>query len=1315
MKHFFFPNKLESNCITLNDIFTNCINKKDSTEDERLKGIYDVVDMIYDKRLEKKDTELGELLKAEKEGIYEFLSDYKENAEINSPRISALKTLWNCVEDWYRNFNSQNGCKDTTLILYHLVRGNICIRISEIYYEDYDLEQSDIWGGRAIEILWHGKNLADNYRDNSLRENSPNLEEPDLYLRIIKLNLAKYYRNYAGKNRRSDFDAALDEFEHIKKRVEEEITKAHPKYTRQYMLIWMDAIFNIARIHREKYQLEIASKETLYIFYQLKKIMQENETSYEDFSKLIDATNKLAEKEPEDGDFLSVPPTGEDFLYLYNDSFDKDNNLNPYDVARYFLLVLLDLSQIRRYLHSVENYSKALFTSIIADQWSKKMDRNSENNIDALNIISSSLRKLIKFENEKDKINKLLQEITITIDAEPQSLYINNKIVPLQSLVKKLYEYAEDGHLKSKIEVIKWYCLYQQYPKLLECIKSEKNEDELIQKLLKSGGNDDNQKNGQNTNQDSKQNLQLRFLQGLVHLRKKEYKKAIDILEDLIDPKNKVTQYIRLGTIGLKTRYTLANCYMSLAQYEKAEVILKLLHDTLEAARKSREGQKGGEDAAKEPRVEIDLAYCYMQRGAYKRAFAIYKELFRKGGTDDFDFDFKKVKRERRIMGLNNFAACSIFSINEESDIMDIDEELDRIIEKPDDTDEKTKRAFEELKSIMYKIETARKIFNYLDTSSDAERDDPETNLLKGYYTLCVGIEPQQSEITLEQVKICRFITMQKYADNRNDAIIKAHKYFENACRFETGFTERYVLQREGMTKDAARCRNEVERVSAYIINLIKLHNLEMKGVDIHKGLFRQDNIGENSPKRNIQRLILGFPKNYDISLKAAIALAEWLLTYEKKYQDDKLTDQMFRSFSYVTIYKERGARVFNHLQDNEKFRFFTAVQRGRFLALLLAMYKPIKAIKEECCFNLKDKESTPHLVHYTSIGSLKNIFADENSSAPQFRINNCGYMNDVFEGKTLLNCIKLIALDNQHNDPHADPLNPSPDGTQKEAEFIEFIRKYFPQIDRLHEDMLPSGSDVYIGSMSVKEDSFPLWSIYAEKERGCNIEFGDGFFSINGTPYYPKALRDYLLSQYTDQDYPLYIVQYIESKFINKFSKYVESNKLEEVDFEIEDAVGHIQDCKTRAIKYEHLFRLLQQIYNRWKELDECLPDTQSEEEVINASKKVIRAFAADRINEIRFLFKDADYEFEGEVRIVYTDYADKPISNTSTEQKVPRVYVDMKREIKEVSVRLGSRIEDATVDKYVTWLKHTKPVKKVDLSKRNRYTHQAKANDLI
>ncbi len=401
---------------------------------------------------------------------------------------------------------------------------------------------------------------------------------------------------------------------------------------------------------------------------------------------------------------------------------------------------------------------------------------------------------------------------------------------------------------------------------------------------------------------------------------------------------------------------------------------------------------------------------------------------------------------------------------------------------------------------------------------------------------------------------------------------------------------------------------------------------------------------------------------------------------------------------------------MFNTLRNNGKFRFFNAAQRGKFCALLLAMYKPIKALKEDCCFNIKDAERTKHLVHYTSMGTLKKILTGEpgkdtkdpglremginggakEEKGPRFRINNCGYMNDVFEGKVFL---KIISFISKQREPRQAPLQ------------SRFVEKYFPQINRSHKDLLPSGSNVYIGSLSVKTDSFPMWNGYSEKESGCNIEFGKGYFDIKGISYLPKALRDYTLSKYTDRDYPLYIVQYIGSQFKTIFKEYNKNKIYRDDNFETLHTHGHLQSCGTEAIRYRDLFQILEKIDRRWKELDAYLEDKQFEN-AVGESKDVIRAFAADRINEIRFLFKDADYEYEGEVRVIYTDSAEHCIAKNDIEPEIPRVYVDIDRDLEDLTIRLASRIEEATVDKYVTWLKHTRRVKKVGLAKQNRYT---------
>lgn len=1332
MKHFFFPYQfpyekqdykgsvlefLIEKYIGLERIdgVRTAVWNKDITSDETLKAYYDMADIIHDKRFEQEDQELKEILGVNSAPA---LKDGKP-ANKKQQRISALKRLLGYIEEQYKKFE-EGGGKQTEKrsgsaerqeeektgrgmrrVLYHLVRGNFCLRISQCYYEDFDLSDSEVWTNRAIEIFWHGKNLATVLRDEAIAAKDREKErQADLYLRLIKLNLAKHYRDYARQNRRSDFDAALDEFKQVTRRVEEECKNCDSReQKRQYAIIWMDAVINIAKIQRRKYQVNAAEHELREIY------------SYME-SRLAGAdcgggrsNNAFAELRKKAANILNGNWKEENTAVRQKAEaqfFEKYDDLELYDQRRYFLLVLLELARICRDRHFKENYLNAIALAVTADQWSCEMDKREGyipgHNIDAFITISSSLRKYIKFEvsakYDDEPLNGIVHigKMEYEIKLRRSGRETEKNLAGLSDFIEKLQEFAQNGNLKAKAEVIKWHCMYLERPGLLGAIKSKVGDYESIKKS--------------NYMEEEASNIQLCFLEGLVLMRSGKYEEAIKIFHDLLDRNQKEMQYIRLGTIGLKARYLLANCYMSRAEFFKAEKILKHLRDTLAFAKKGRKMQRvnGSTDADVDARIEIDLGYCYMQRGAYEEAIRIYEDLFVRQETTDVNrlFALPQIKEQRQIMGLNNYAACCIFTVNNAKN----------------------------------RIETAREIFLFMETFFGGKEvagytaryeTDPETNLLKGYYTLCMGIEPDGNPVTDEQLELCRHITKPEYSDCRDRALLLAYPYFRKACRFEDAFAAQYDLLDEEDKGNKAQYRNEVERISAYVICLTKLYRLYQSNYAYMEKLSRKQNgagAAENeevqlsngmkmtrrqwgyleTSRQNLERFLLHFPTNYKISLKAAIALAEWLLEYKNEENNsgkENLEKQMYRSFCYVTIYEERGAQAFNNLKNNRNFRFFNAVQRGKFYALLLAMYKPIKTVKEECCFNMKDKENTPHLVHYTSLETLKKILAEKPENLG-FRINNCGYMNDVFEGNIFLRHIGQIA----------DKGNCRENG--EVSGYVPFVEKYFPQINRSDEDMLPSGSNVYIGSLSVKEDSFPMWSGYADNESGCNIEFGEGFFDINGIPYYPRALRDYMLSKYTDKDYPLYIVQYINAEFEKEYAKYDGSGKGKkgvsaEENFETFDVRGYRQHCGTEAICYSDLFRLFRQIALRWKQLDGYLENV-SGDNGAGDSIKVIRAFAADRINEIRFLFKNVDYEYEGEVRVVYTDSEnedkDKSAALIDSGIRVPRVYVNLKRELENLTIRLGSRIEDATVDKYVTWLKHTKKVQKVRLARQNRYT---------
>ena len=1118
MKHFFFPyNKNPEQNDKLNfliDSYIFSIPDQDGEENkkinETLKAYCDVTDTIFDKRFDY-DNQLIEIIKKYNKSKNDATADENENVPASKEKYSrheVLEMLWGDVEKHYKTFTTYSNeilyrknndiehenkqyATLITLALYHLVRGNLCQRISLCFYENFDLDASDSWADKGIEIFWHGKNLMALLRDTAASEEKR--IQADLYLRLFKLNLAKYYRNYARKNRRSDFDAALDEFKQVRRRVEEEYGHvSNSEQKRQYALIWMDAIINIVKIHRRKYQTNVSEQEMLFLYSCLKNRLQEAESQQSreglpqttpSISELLVKADKIVffkNKYPNMAD-NKFPEQDKDLTGLKKESFEKYDDLESYDRLRYFLLVLLELTRIWRDLHSIDNYYKAIVLASIANQWSNMLDqigymRTLGHNIDALITISSSFRKYIKFQNT---FNIKETELVEIMDERGENKYIlelqehetqTYTATSLLDLITELADFADKGHLKSKAEVIKWHCLYQQEPQLLKTIES---------------------KVGEYSYEKEKSNCQLRFLQGLASLRSEKYEEAIEIFTELLVKNEKEMRYIRLGTLGLKVKYLLANCYMARAEFSKAEKILKELHDTLAVARESRKNQaaigevdtksapqteagrniqqvKESTDAEPDARIEIDLGYCYMLRGDYEEGMKIYRKLYGDGGSSVHpSFGLENVKQLRRIMGLNNYASCCIFSIN------DINEEM---LSEKSLSEEQIKEKDRINNGNKEKIEIARRIFVYMDEYFFRQNDErksvwyelnPETNLLKGYYTLYTGIAPRQSELTDEQFNICQGISKPGTLDFQNQALLNAFGYFRKACKFEEAFSSRYDLLDEHGKGNKARYRNEVERISVYIISLIKLQKLylvnqaHINELVVKKSKEQQavsefsiDGLTITEQQLNylatsthaLERFVLSLPANYKISLKAAIALAEWLLDSDESIigkadaEAKNLQNQLYRSFSYVTIYEERGAGVFNTLKGNSNFRFFNAAQRGRFWALLLAMYKPIKMLKEDCCFNTKDKKRNPTLVHYTSMETLKKMLTEEpqdgvwdaiqkkypnirdciqkesgrseeisKGSIPRFRINNCGYMNDVFEGKTFLKSIELV------------------------------------------------------------------------------------------------------------------------------------------------------------------------------------------------------------------------------------------------------------------------------------------------------------------
>lgn len=90
------------------------------------------------------------------------------------------------------------------------------------------------------------------------------------------------------------------------------------------------------------------------------------------------------------------------------------------------------------------------------------------------------------------------------------------------------------------------------------------------------------------------------------------------------------------------------------------------------------------------------------------------------------------------------------------------------------------------------------------------------------------------------------------------------------------------------------------------------------------------------------------------------------------------------------------------------------------------------------------------------------------------------------------------------------------------------------------------------------------------------------------------------------------------------------------------------------------------------------------------------------DRLNEIRFLFKSASYEYEEEVRMLRCS-PDPKVSQTDYSD-VPWLYINVEKKLENLTLILGSKVELQQVKELSAWAKSTGRVKHVIWSGLNR-----------
>lgn len=423
------------------------------------------------------------------------------------------------------------------------------------------------------------------------------------------------------------------------------------------------------------------------------------------------------------------------------------------------------------------------------------------------------------------------------------------------------------------------------------------------------------------------------------------------------------------------------------------------------------------------------------------------------------------------------------------------------------------------------------------------------------------------------------------------------------------------------------------------VINRLKLWELEGKP---HEGEL-SDGI-ENTILYSSQRF----------SVETVFGMARFIETRLEENRKDVKNKQLLRALARIRLEKqEEGYNAFRNFQDQEYFRKLPSEMRGKVLLRLFKLYHAILEIKRQCRLTLKDFRESPLPVHYTKIEILRMLLPKDPENPGKLRLWNTAYMNDSYEGNTFLELLKEAGEDEENKKP-------------------EIIPRYFQYLDNSYSKVFPRHGNVYIISFSRQRDSIPMWNTYADNAQGCALTFAKEFFDIHSDVEEKMGV-----SAYSDADYPLYEVQYI--------GETEKSQTNEKKD--------------TGISKMEIICQNIKEIREELHKLEEILADTAT---LSTETADVIREFAADRMNEIRFLFKNQEYEHEKELRLVR--YSLHPEVDEYTKKfDVPRLFVEVGKDIRLKEVCLGSKVDPFKEEELVTWLYYTGKVENVTKSQRH------------
>ncbi|MCM1540466.1 MAG: CDC27 family protein [Blautia sp.] len=450
------------------------------------------------------------------------------------------------------------------------------------------------------------------------------------------------------------------------------------------------------------------------------------------------------------------------------------------------------------------------------------------------------------------------------------------------------------------------------------------------------------------------------------------------------------------------------------------------------------------------------------------------------------------------------------------------------------------------------------------------------------------------------------------------------------------------------------------------------------------------------------RQLLLGLVSSTTpITMKSYIEVARIILAQEEnlldasKNIDYELERAFLELFCHVRLLENGTNQAFMKLMVNQSFHSIKLSTRAKLLATIVELYGDILRVKTQLRVtyaNLADFENRepkdkttnnakPIICQYTRLSTLKGILPKTAGDAgeagePRFRMSNAARMNDASEGTMFKKiCENIFSFDNS-SDKSGTAIN--------SQTYNEVIRKYIDNSAgyRDIDDISSFDSDVYIASFSMNKNNFGLWSNYADKEKGCIIGFDQTFFDLVDKNYY-SILDD------EAEENALYRIVYVDERQLSAGKEDCMFKS-----FKAEDTKGSsINDVNTIKTCIPNILQKLTRIETILLEEDN---------QIAPEAAGVVRAFIVDRLNEIRFLFKSANYEYEEEVRMLRC--SQNPEVDNTASSPIPWLYINVEKKLDNLTLILGSKVELSQVRELSVWAKSTGRVKQVLWSGLNR-----------